>query len=89
MKGGTEPKPWQPNALCGPVTKAAKCKRWQRENSSQKGREWNTCLGRSRCPERHTMAAAWLHFLQLASLRLPVNKHLFINLSSSERVSVL
>ena len=52
-------------------------KRWQRKNSSQKGREWNTCLGQSRCLERHTMAATGIHFLRLDSLRLPVNKHLF------------
>lgn len=38
MKWGTEPKPWQPNALCGPVTKAAKWKRWQNKKQFPEGK---------------------------------------------------
>lgn len=34
---------------------------------------------KQRSSERHTMAVAKLHFLQLDSLRLPVSKYLFIN----------
>lgn len=36
--------------------------------------------GEQRSSERHTMAVAKLHFLQVDSLRLPVSKYLFYKL---------